>query len=237
MRDLFTKPIETLTRTDVESVIGWPESLQVEYKRDLPGKDGRPDPWLTGGKVADFAKEKLFKEIVALANTSGGHLVIGVAETKEGPPTADGISPIPRCVDLAERLEASAQSIDPPIPVLLVRGIQTADGGSGVVLFRIPASRAAPLRSIDRECYIRRGTHSVPIDMRGIRDLIGVAWDNSERIERMFKRCESDFEQWSPQQVLRRSKAAFQISAVPVRAPSIWVDCTARNLDCPDLIA
>ena len=196
MRDLFLKPIETLAADDVRDAIGWPESLVVEYKADLPAREGRGDAWLTGGTVEQIAKEKLFKEVVALANTSGGHLVVGMAETKEKPPAAASIAPIPRCVELADRLERAAQSIDPPIPLLLVRGIPTSDDGSGVVLFRVPTSRSAPHRSIDKECYVRRGTNSVPVDMRTIRDMTLAGERRSSRIDAAFGRCQANLAEW-----------------------------------------
>jgi hypothetical protein len=71
MPELFTKPLETIDSADVEGIIGWPEPLLVEYKAELPGRDGRPDPWIDGSKVGQYALDKLFKEVVALANTSG----------------------------------------------------------------------------------------------------------------------------------------------------------------------
>ncbi len=217
MRDLFIKPIETLTDDDVRSVIGWPESLVVEYKADLPAREGRSDAWLTGGNVEQYAKEKLFKEVVALANTSGGHVVVGISETKEKPPAATDIRPIPRCVELAERLERAAQSIDPPIPLLLVRGIPTLDDGSGVVLFRVPPSRNAPHRSIDKDCYVRRGTNSVPVNMREIQDMTFSSDRRSNRVEMQFSRCSIDFSEWSPA-TSDVVFSHFRVSAVPVGA-------------------
>jgi hypothetical protein len=62
----------------VEAIIGWPESLLVEYKENVPARDGRNDAWTAGGNVEQYAKDKLFKEHVALANTAGGHLVVGI---------------------------------------------------------------------------------------------------------------------------------------------------------------
>jgi predicted HTH transcriptional regulator len=146
---LFTKSIELLTAEDVTGVVGWPESLTVEFKEALPARDGRNDAWLGGGAVEQYARDKLFKEVVAFANTSGGHLLLGVAETKDAPPAAAALTPVPRCIDLAERLSRVAQVIDPPIPLLLVRGIPVQDD-AGVVVFRVPASRAAPHRGPDK---------------------------------------------------------------------------------------
>jgi predicted HTH transcriptional regulator len=120
---LFTKPFDgQLDRDDVSTLLGWPESGQVEFKQDIPGRDGKRDPWHEGKDFAPYGRDKLFKEIVAFANTLGGHLVLGIEETEGEPPMAKAIHPIPRCHDLAERLSRSAQAIDPQIRGLLIRG-------------------------------------------------------------------------------------------------------------------
>ena len=107
----------------------------------------------------------MFKEIVALANTAGGHLIIGVDEDNGSPPTATSIAPLPRCTEMAERLLQAAQSIGPPIPFLVAIGIPTADS-AGVVVIRVPASRMMPHRSTDKEnlrpprYQLRTGIHA-----------------------------------------------------------------------------
>jgi hypothetical protein len=40
MTSALTKPVESLTREDLESIIGWPEGLRLEFKRDLPASKG-----------------------------------------------------------------------------------------------------------------------------------------------------------------------------------------------------
>lgn len=217
MPALFTKPIEELTDADVAEIIGWPESLTVEFKGELPGKDGRPDPWLKGGSVDAFARDKLFKEVIALANTSGGHLVLGIKETSGGtPPTAAEVTPVPRCADLAERLSRAAQQIDPPIPLLLVRGVET-DGGAGVVVFRVPASRSAPHRGLDKECYVRRGASSVPVGMREIQDMTLAVGRRERRVDARFIQAATRFAEWLPTQISGAHNAVgFRITAVPV---------------------
>lgn len=148
MSDAFTKPAEAITVANAEALVGWPETLTVGVKEALPGRDGRPDGWLSGSEVEGYAKEKLFKEAVAFANSVGGQLVLGVAETDEEPPTAAFVTPVTRCVDLAGRLGcAAAQMVDPLIPVLLVVGISIDADGSGIVVFRAPASRLTEHRT------------------------------------------------------------------------------------------
>ena len=217
MPDLFTKPIEEITAADVSGLLGWPESLTVEFKEALSGKDGRPDSWTRGSSdIEPYARNKLFKEVVAFANTSGGHLVLGIAETKAAPPMANSITPVPRCVDLAERLARAAQAIDPPIPLLLVQGVPT-DDSAGVVVFRVPVSRAAPHRALDKECYARRGTSSVPISMREIQDMTLAAGRRDERTDARFALAMRQFADWFSTPLEDQAQAiGFRITAVPI---------------------
>ncbi len=220
MPTLFTAPLETLTPGDVQALMGWPESLTAEFKREVPGREGRPDAWTTGGKIEDYGRTRLFKEIVALANAAGGHLVIGVDEdSTASPPTASAITPVPRCAELAERLIQMAQSIDPPIPLLIARGI-TTDGEAGVVVVRVPASRSAPHRSTDREVYVRRGTASVPVSMREVREMVISAERRDNAYDQQFHTAAVEFRDWletpfANELTSNKSIAGFRITAVP----------------------
>jgi predicted HTH transcriptional regulator len=101
---LLSKSLDTVNAEDVLALIGWPESAQLEFKQEIPGRDGKADPWSEGREYGTYGRDKLFKEVVAFANTTGGTLILGIAETSSKPPLADVISPISRCHDLAERL-------------------------------------------------------------------------------------------------------------------------------------
>jgi predicted HTH transcriptional regulator len=185
---LFTKPFDgQLDGDDVSTLMGWPESGQVEFKKDIPERNGGLDPWHHGNDFTAYGRDKLFNEVVAFANTSGGHLVLGIDETESKPPIAKVIHPIPRCHDLAERLSRSAQTIDPQIRGLLIRGIEVGADGSGVVVFRVPESSAAPHRAPDLHAYVRRNTDSTPMSMREIQDVTLATRARGERIEARFQ--------------------------------------------------
>lgn len=69
----FSKPVNALTYEDIESLTstGQPESPVLDYKARLEG--------------ADRDKKELAKDVSAMANSSGGYVLIGVAE-KQGKP-------------------------------------------------------------------------------------------------------------------------------------------------------
>jgi hypothetical protein len=219
MPALFGKPLDQVTARDVDELVGWPESLLVEYKEDLPARDGRKDAWIAGGNVEQYAKDRLFKEVVALANTAGGHVIVGMAETTDIPAAAASVVPVPRCVDLGERLGRASQVIDPPVPLLQVRGIPTQDDGSGIVIFRVPPSWAAPHRGPDRECYVRRDTNSVAVSMRDIQDMTLARGRRDEQIRERFSRSASQFMKWFETPLPGfESWTGFRITAVPIGA-------------------
>jgi hypothetical protein len=215
MLAVLEKALETISKEDITALIGWPEGETVEFNETLPGEKGRPDPWLSGEKVSRFAKDELFKEIVALTNSSGGHFFLGIEESTEQPPCALAIKPLPRCIDLAERLKRAAYSlIDPPIPGLNAVGIPTEDDGSGVVVFRVPQSHVAQHRSSDRHCYIRRGSESAPMSMRQIQDLTIHLSRRIDELRTKFERAHLNFSSW-----FRRvgdGSIGFRATAVPV---------------------
>ena len=152
MIPLFTLPLDQLRAEHVDQLVeeGMPEGQNVEFKRTLPAKGGRSDPWLDGGaKIGDYARDETLAEAVAFANSGGGNLVLGIVESRDHPKRAAGVNPVPRCHELADRLRLMARDcIEPQLPALEVRGIETPDGaeGAGVVLFRVPPSRRAPHR-------------------------------------------------------------------------------------------
>lgn len=189
---MFSKPLRNVVAADVELVCSsrLPEGPEVEYKEALPTKSGT-DPWVNGGDhIGERARKKVLEEIVAFANAFGGTLVIGIAETAEKPARANNIKPIPRCVELAERLSLQCRDcIDPKIPLIEIAGVPTQNDGAGIVIIRTPRSRMAPHRhAITRECYIRRADRSEKMTMREIQDL-------TLNVERGLAAIESRFDE------------------------------------------
>jgi len=219
----LTKPIESLTAADLQELTQrrWPESENVEYKGELHReRDNQPDPWYAGGNISGPSKNKIFKELVAFANTSGGRLFLGVTETRDKPPCADTIRPVPRCCDLAERLEQSIiSSVDPPLTFFRVVGVPI-DGDSGVVVAEVSASYNGPRRSPDLQCYVRKGTNSVPVGMREIHDIVMRLSRRQDEIQRRLSDRGERFQRWvGIRHQYANARAAFRVTAVPVGAP------------------
>lgn len=229
MPSIFEKRLEDLAIEDIEELLGsadragCPENETVEFNGPLP--ENRDPGWPDNREITDYTKKRVLKEVVALANTAGGHFFLGVTETKEKPPIAESIKPIPKCADLADRLKRSADGqIDPPIPGLKVAGVKT-DGDAGVVVFRVPQSRSAPHRlKLGMECYVRRGEESAPISMREIQDLTIHLSRRMDEIKRRFDRAHDDFLKWLyPDLDHPNGAIGLRVTAVPVGA-SLHID-------------
>ncbi len=111
-----------------------PEGTCIEYKKVLYGN-------------SDSDKKELLKDVSALANTNGGHLVIGVEE-KDG--VANAISSISESNSDSEllRMEQIVRSgIEPLIIGVKMRAVSLAEGGYTIVC-RIPKSWIGPHRVV-----------------------------------------------------------------------------------------
>lgn len=127
------------------------ESLTLEFKRELPGRD------------ADH-KAEFLKDVSALANADGGDLVYGIEE-RQG--AAFRLHPIDASTsgDAEKRRlgQILDSSIEPRITGIQYHWTQVGDGF--VLILRIPKSYDAPHRLAlashrhDEKFYLRSGTH------------------------------------------------------------------------------
>lgn len=200
MLALFSNPIDQLHPDDVTALVTaqHPETESVEFKEALPCKQGQ-DGWYAGSdKIGDYARNQILEEVIAFANAHGGQLLIGIKESNDHPRRAVGIQFVPRCADLAEKLKLQIRDcIEPTIPIVTVRGIQMNPNGDGIVLVRVPQSRAAPHRLIaNKECYIRHADRSETMTMREIQDLTIQRVHGGERIDELFASRQAKFDNW-----------------------------------------
>jgi hypothetical protein len=183
----------------------------------------------------DYAKQNIFKEIVAFANSEGGWVVLGLTETSDHPKRVKGIDPIPDCHELAERLKRAAYDwIDPPIPSLQFRGIVMEKTGEGIVVIRVPRSLDAPHRLYKKdrtqEAFKRVNDESKPMKMREIQDLTLAIARGQERLDKEFEDSRQRYLKIRPQESPKDRLIGFNITnitLVPLVGP--------LNLDRPYL--
>lgn len=160
---LLGKNFDDLDGVAIQSLAdnGAPESVNLEFKRESYGR-------------SDSDKKELLKDISALANTLGGHIVIGIDE--EGG-AATSIVPLAEVgVDQElQRLESIARTgIEPTVIGLRMRRIDVNDGC--VILIQVPRSFNPPHRVIlknSNRYYARNSTEAHELSLEELRRLFG----------------------------------------------------------------
>lgn len=194
LRRLLEAPIADLTFADFDALTAEEaeEGPRLELKRELPAREKQADPWMSGGKLADPAKRDIAKEVVAFANAYGGVVVVGVDEAAGDPPRASALHEplVPRVVSCAGQLQQALDGlIDPPLPMLEVRGIERPEGqGEGVIVLRTgPSTRSPHGYGRPPLAYRRRGSRSEPMTMRDLQDALFETRTRGERITATFE--------------------------------------------------
>jgi hypothetical protein len=133
---------------------GVPEGVLVDYKKDMYGR-------------SDADVKELLKDVSSFANTSGGHLIIGIEESG-GVPVA--INPLTGDADQdLQRLESLVRDgMEPRVVGLQMKAIRLGSGGY-VLILRIPKSWNPPHRVSARNTnriFGRNssGTHEFSVD-------------------------------------------------------------------------
>ena len=150
---------ESVNEQDLQELVEAqvPEGLRLDFKLKQYG-------------TTDRDKRELLKDVSALANTQGGHLIIGVRE-KEGIATeVVGVSEVDPDAEI-QRIEQIVRSgLDPPISGIQTKAIRLLDGVN-VIAMRIPRSFNPPHRVIaqgSNRFYVR---NSAGIHEPGIEEL------------------------------------------------------------------
>ncbi len=108
-----------------------PEGIALEYKRDPYGARGQD-------------KREFLKDMTSLANSEGGHLIIGIEEAEGVAERIVGIGDIDVDAEI-NRLESLLRdAVEPRALGVRMRAVQTADGV--VVVIRVPRSLNPPHR-------------------------------------------------------------------------------------------
>ena len=165
-------PIEAITEADLQALVegGVPESRDLDYKRDAYG--GRDDD-----------KKEYLADISALANTVGGHLVLGMDERDGVASELVGceIDPDKECL----RLENLARDgLQPRLQGVRVRAI-ALENGKRALLVRVPRSWSPPHRVVAQKSnrfWARTDRQKYEPDVDQLRDLFAVAPSIAEKI-------------------------------------------------------
>ena len=143
----LNKPLKEITEIDLQTLVNNQigERKTLEYKQSLPRYDDMQNEKVNGKSVTEEKKEFL-ADVSALANTAGGHLIVGVKEQ-------DGL-PVELCwvqvknVD-AEKLRLNSllqDGLSPRIPGIEIETVEVASKQTVVFIVYVPYSFLAPHR-------------------------------------------------------------------------------------------
>jgi Putative DNA-binding domain len=169
---LLDTPINEIEEADIQRLlsVGIAETVHLDYKQATYGDSGSD-------------RSEFLKDISAFANTLGGDIVIGVAETN-GVPTE--LTPFMDDCDLEKRrLEQIALTgLEPRISNLRIHAVPIAAGGH-IIIVRVPRSFIAPHRVIARgsnSFWARAGSTKYEPDVDQLRAMFTRAPQLAERM-------------------------------------------------------
>ena len=124
---------DSIEEKDIEELVDAqvPEGLRLDFKLTNYGK-------------SDSDKRELLKDVSALANSHGGHLVLGIEETEGVATNIVGVD-IDADAEILRMEQILRNAIEPPISGIRMRSISLAKGRK-VLLLRIPRSWNPPHR-------------------------------------------------------------------------------------------
>jgi len=110
------------------------EGLRVEYKLETYGN-------------TDSEKREFLKDVSALANSQGGHLILGMEETGGVATAVAGLKAIDSDAELLRLEQIARGGLEPRISGLRMKAIPL-DAGGDVILLRVPRSWKPPHRVV-----------------------------------------------------------------------------------------
>lgn len=174
------RDVQQITEEHLQRLIEWraPESSNLEFKRDLPGKDGEAHQ--------EKARQDFAADISAFANSGGGDIIYGVEEYAG---SAARITPCTGNPDkeTARLLDILANTVEPRLPPVQTQVVSVS--GGFVLVVRVPKSWAAPHRVIaNRHFYIRENNRKRALNVPEIRSLVIGSETQRERVRKFRER-------------------------------------------------
>jgi hypothetical protein len=195
---MFGKPISTATKADVQRLIDDEEreGRHLEFKSDFPG-DPKVAAWSPGQPIPPKRIHPFLEELVAFANADGGVIVLGMQESKDKPPRASQLSPLPQIVELERRVRDTLNDlIEPRLPFVAVKGIVTNGDGSGVLLVETyPSSLGPHWVRPTQGTKVRREDRADPLSMAEIHDMVLRNARRFNEVKEKLSALEREFEQ------------------------------------------
>jgi hypothetical protein len=174
IRSLFGKfSIFDVNEDDLLSLIsrGVQEQKILDYKRDLPGN-------------SDNDKKEFLADVSSFANTVGGFLIYGIAETQGVAVDIAGINGLDPDNEKLRLDQIIREGIEPRLPELDIHSVKLKNGND-ILVIQIPQSHIAPhmvaFKSASR-FYARQSNGKYLLDVQQLRDAFLLSAAVSDRI-------------------------------------------------------
>jgi hypothetical protein len=163
---MIPREFDAITKADIKALVAnaVAEGRTIEYKQQLPGD-------------SDDEKREFLADISSFANSSGGDLIYGVTDKRDGnkttgtPESIVGLEGINGDEQIRRLDEIIRAGIDPRIPGFRIRLIEGFSAGS-VLLIRIPKSWTSPHMVVFKKLsrfFSRTSAGKYQLDVREIR--------------------------------------------------------------------
>jgi hypothetical protein len=177
---MFSKPPTELTFDDIQALVDSeePESVTLEYKRQID--------------TSSEAKKELAKDVSAMANSQGGHLIIGLDEERHRPKMPDtfvgrmlGNHKVEEWLDqvLNSNIQQRTNVHIKPVPV-------PGKPDECVVVVHVPSSSRVPhmvTAQSDNRYYVRHNCEVLPAEEYEVRDMYQRGRRMREEVEKYLK--------------------------------------------------
>jgi hypothetical protein len=179
---MIQKQFDKIEKADLDSLVANEarEGRNLDYKQQLPSN-------------ANKDKKELLADVSSFANATGGDLLIGVVEKRDGegkttgvPENVPGLAGINADAEVRRLENMIRDGIKPRIAGIQVRTIEGFSDGPALLL-RIPRSFAAPHMVTFQDhsrFYSRNSGGKYPLDVTEIRSAFALSESLPERIRR-----------------------------------------------------
>jgi hypothetical protein len=196
------------------------EGRSIEYKQQLPGD-------------TDDEKKEFLADISSFANTSGGDVIYGIMDKRNGnkttgiPERVTGLAGINADLQIRRLDEIIRSGIDPRIPGFRIRAIEGFDTGP-LLLIRIPKSWASPhmVKFKNASRFFARNTGGkYQLDVGEIRSAFMLSGESRAKITTFrYDRVAKIIANETPVKLAAESKIILHLVPFAILDPSTQVD-------------
>lgn len=148
-----------ITEDDLKELVEGqvPEGLRLDFKLTVYGR-------------SDADKKELLKDFSALANSHGGHLILGVEEKGGVARDIVGLNGVDPDAEILRMEQLTRSGLEPPVPGVRMKAV-SLESGRHVIVIRVPRSWNPPHRVIAQGVNRFYARHSAGVHEPSVEEL------------------------------------------------------------------